>query len=158
MTIGRRSLLSMTLALVVALAMGLASGAQAGFYLGHGHGIRVAIRVEGSKVIAANFFVRLYCLGPHGSRHLNRANLGYASPQAPLKLDRDGTFRQETPEGAQEAGLRVEDELVGHVGGGAVTGSFRYELAITRKSGRTICQTGSYPFDDARLPFRAPLR
>jgi hypothetical protein len=51
----------------------------------------------------------------------------------------------------------VEEELASRIAGGAVTGSFEYERAIQRKSRRTRCQTASYPFGDARLPFlRSP--
>jgi hypothetical protein len=144
--------------LAACLLMGIAAYAQGALYLTHEDGIRVAVRVRGSKVVTANVVVRLYCLRSDGSRHLNRANLGYASPQYPLQIRGDGLFGYRTPEGAQEVGVSEQEELVGHVARRTVTGAFEYTSRLSTKSRQERCQTGGFLARERRIKFRARLR
>jgi hypothetical protein len=153
----RRLVLFFSLLSVVAL--GAAPGSQASFYVGHGEGIRVAFRVKGDELVWANVFVRLYCTRRNGERHLNRYAQNYATPDYPLHIDRDGAFKEESPDGVQEEGFSEEEALVGRVGAKTVTGKFEYSFSFSLPHRKVDCQTGSYPFGHrTAVPFRARLK
>ncbi len=153
-TMRRATLISI---LVLALSFGSASSSDAAFYRESGNGIRIALRTKGAKLVWANVFVRLYCTGPNGGRHLNRYKQNYASPQQPIRLDRRGRFRW-VSKGRQEEGFAEEEALTGRVGAGRVTGRYEYLRSFTLPHRDATCQTGSYPFGSPLVTFRVRPR
>jgi hypothetical protein len=152
----RRLLLTSLLAAL--LTVGLCSAAQATRYVGQADGVRVVLRVKGSKVVAANVFARLYCTIFEGGHHLNRVHRTYATPESPLKIDPTGLFRWKSPGGLQEEGFEEEEELIGHVRRRVVTGSFEYRISHSGGHRSVRCQTGSFTPRNARVQFRARRR
>lgn len=139
--------------LVLALSLGSASSSEAAVYRDRGDGIRIVLRVKGSKLVWANVFVRLYCRRSNGERHFSRYKQNYASPDYPLRLDGRGRFRWVN--NSEEQGFSLEEELVGRVGAGQVRGRYEFYRGYTLPSRDVTCQTGTYPFASPQVAFRA---
>jgi hypothetical protein len=139
------------------LSSATATAAHAAFYVGGGKGIKVAFRVRGDKVIAAAVTTRLYCKREESrlSRHFRK---GYASPDYPLRLNARGVFSWDTTGRRQEESFTQEEFLSGHVGPKFVVGRFGYYESRSYEKQRLRCQTGSYPFGDYEVKFRARRR
>lgn len=111
-------------------------------YVGHGKGIRIAIRIKGRRVLLVDALIRLSCVGPEGRHHYSRIRKRFAESAAPLRIDRRGRFRAQR-ERVEEPSYTFEEGLTGHVSRRYVSGSVFY--FANKEYIHQRCQTGRAP-------------
>ncbi len=123
---------------------GLSPNPYAGstLYVGHGKGIRIAIRIKGRGVLLVDALIRLSCVGPEGRHHYSRIRKRFAESVSSLPIDRSGRFRLQR-ERVEEPSYAFEEGLTGHVSRRYVAGSVFY--FANKEYIHQRCQTGRAP-------------
>jgi hypothetical protein len=111
-------------------------------YVGHGKGIRIAIRIKGRSVLLVDALIRLSCVGPESRHRYGRIRKRFAESAAPLPIDRKGRFRL-GPERVEEPSYTFEEGFKGRVGPRSVAGSAFY--FANKEYIHQRCQTGPSP-------------